>query len=94
MDYILRQIRQLPAEMGNLRRLVKRTGMSERHFRRLFREHMGIPVRTFMRIYRFYRGFWLLQSGKFHSLTEIAHDAGYFDQAHFIRDFREYTGSS
>lgn len=31
------------------------------------------------------------QSGK---LTDIAYESNYFDQAHFIKDFKEFTGLS
>ena len=91
MDFVLNQFFESGGQIS-IPGLVKKTGMSKRHFRRVFREHIGLPASTFMRIFRFYQGFWRLQSGRFRSLTEIAHDAGYFDQAHFIHDFKEYTG--
>ena len=28
------------------------------------------------------------------SLTEIAYDSAYYDQAHFIKDFKEFTGTT
>lgn len=72
--------------------LLERTCLSERHFRRQFKEHTGLPAHTYLRIFRFYQAFWRLMSGHFASLTELAHGVGYFDQAHFIRDFKFFTG--
>jgi AraC-like DNA-binding protein len=44
----------------------------------------------FLRIVRFYHAFTIMQTGRFHSLTDIAYMAGYFDQSHFIRDFKKF----
>lgn len=91
MDYILQKMIQAGG-LASLPDLRWKTGLSERHFRRLFLEHTGIPASTFLRILRFYRAFELLKSAHAPVLQDIAFEAGYFDQAHFIRDFKEYTG--
>lgn len=91
MDYILQKMIQAGG-LASLPDLRWKTGLSERHFRRLFLEHTGISSRTFQRILRFYRAFGLLKSTPDPVLQDIAFEAGYFDQAHFIRDFKEYTG--
>ncbi len=93
IDYAIKLIRRSGGAIS-MRELMDGTCLSERHFRRLFREHTGLPAHSFLRIYRFYQVFWRLQSGHFLSLTKLAHDVGYFDQAHFIRDFRFFTGQS
>ncbi|MBK8045288.1 MAG: AraC family transcriptional regulator [Haliscomenobacter sp.] len=74
--------------------LARMTRLSERHFRRLFKEGTGLPAPTFIRISRFYQAFWRILSGQYSSLTWLAQEGGYFDQAHLIRDFRFYTGQS
>jgi AraC-like DNA-binding protein len=35
-----------------------------------------------------------MEQQQFTSLTSLAHENGYFDQVHFIKDFREFTGMS
>jgi AraC-like DNA-binding protein len=40
------------------------------------------------------RALHLVSSGKLRCLTEIAHTCGYFDQAHFNHEFREFAGMS
>ncbi|MBK8493316.1 MAG: helix-turn-helix transcriptional regulator [Saprospirales bacterium] len=78
----------------HLSELLERSCLSERHFRRRFKEHTGLQAHTYLRIYRFYQAFWRLPSGRYPSLTDLAHEVGYFDQAHFIRDFKFFTGQT
>lgn len=74
--------------------LLRETGVSSRHLRRLFNEHLGMPPRAFLRILRFYRAYWALAAGRYDNLTRLALDTGYYDQAHFIHDFHHFTGLS
>ncbi|MCB0599152.1 MAG: AraC family transcriptional regulator [Lewinellaceae bacterium] len=74
--------------------LLKESGVGSRHLRRLFNQYLGMPPRDFLRIYRFYRAYWALLGGRYSSLTTLALDAGYYDQAHFIHDFHHFTGLS
>ena len=50
----------------------------------------GFPPKLYSRITRFQAALGEYGSGK--SLTDIAYDCGYYDQSHFINDFREFSG--
>jgi AraC-like DNA-binding protein len=72
--------------------LMQKHQIGERQLQRLFAAKVGLSAKTFSRIVRFQRVFHLApQAG---SLTHLALDAGYFDQAHFSREFRSFTGFS
>jgi len=47
----------------------------------------------FRKISRFQKSLYLLANNN-DSLTSIAHHCGYFDQSHFIKDFKEFTGTT
>lgn len=64
---------------------------SERHLNRLFRESLGMGVKTYSRLLRINEALREMQAGGV-SLTEIAHRLRYYDQAHFIRDFKMICG--
>jgi AraC-like DNA-binding protein len=66
-------------------------GMSPRHFRRRCFEESGLGPKHLCRILRF-RHACELAKARESGWAGIAIDAGYFDQAHLIRDFREFTG--
>jgi AraC-like DNA-binding protein len=66
-------------------------GMSARQFRRRCLEESGLTPKRLCRVLRFRRSFTLAASRRL-SWAAVAAETGYFDQAHLIRDFREFTG--
>lgn len=68
--------------------------LSERSLERFFLADVGITPVLYARICRFQSSLALFRQGKFRSLTEIAYSLGYFDQSHFIRDFKQFSGAS
>lgn len=77
---------------AELEALAGAAGASRRHVERLFARFLGIPPRALTRVLRFQTALRALMHDPGCTLTSVAADAGYFDQAHFIRDFREMTG--
>ena len=67
-------------------------GASRRRVERAFDEHVGISPKLLARIVRFQHACRLAHVRCAASWTDIALQSGYFDQAHFIRDFREFAG--
>ncbi|MCA6075607.1 AraC family transcriptional regulator [Fulvivirga sedimenti] len=68
--------------------------LGHRRLRDLFIQHIGIAPKYFSKLRRFNCAINEVISRKDDSLTAIAVDLGYYDQAHFIRDFREFGGIS
>ena len=67
-------------------------GLSESRLVHLFKEEMLLPIRRHILWLRIQRAVRAVQSG--HSLTEAAHAAGFSDQAHFSRTFKQTFGIS
>jgi len=70
--------------------LASNAGISRRHLERVFLRGVGIGPKLFSRIVRFQR---LLRAPQI-DWAMMAADSGYFDQAHLIRDFRQFTGQT
>jgi AraC-like DNA-binding protein len=68
-------------------------GMSVRQFRRRCLEESGLTPKRLCRVLRFRHSFELAASRRL-NWAAIAAETGYFDQAHLIRDFREFTGQT
>lgn len=67
-------------------------GLSSRQLERRFQSEVGIPPRLLASIFRFRRVFDLLEQPRTGSWVSAAIGAGYFDQAHMIRDFKRFAG--
>lgn len=75
-----------------LTELVAQSGYSQRRFTELFKLHVGLTPKQYHRIIRFNQILSSIhQQDSFNWLT-VAQDCGYFDQAHFIRDFKSFAG--
>lgn len=73
--------------------LVDQLSFGQRHLERLFKEQVGLSPKRYARLLRVAHSRELIkQSGAVASLTEIAYAAGYFDQAHFVHDFKAVIG--
>lgn len=78
-------------EIFSVESLASRYGFSERYLQKLFLDFTGVSPKSFFTIQRFNRSLDLLKSTTL-SLTAIAHECGYYDQAHFIREFKAFAG--
>jgi AraC-like DNA-binding protein len=72
--------------------LASELGWSRRRLATTFREQIGMTPKTLGRILRFERAVERLRAGA--DLADLALDCGYYDQAHFNRDFREFAGAT
>jgi len=73
--------------------LTKSIAIGERQLENLFRKYIGLSPKFFMRIIRFNYIFKLVQ-GNHQSWSSLAYEASFFDQSHFIRNFRDFTGEN
>lgn len=77
--------------INNIGALSDQYYLSTRQFERKFKEYAGFAPKTYSRIIRFQSA--LKEYGNQNkSLTEIAYQCGYYDQSHFIHDFKEFSG--
>jgi AraC-like DNA-binding protein len=68
--------------------------ISLRHFRRKFKEVVGISPKYFCKVIQLNTVFEMLNTTNTERLHHLALDCGYYDQAHFINDFKKMIGSS
>ncbi len=74
--------------------IARRHAVSTRTLQRLFRRHVGVGPKWVLRRYRLQEAAEQLAAGERSDWTRLALDLGYFDHAHFIRDFRAVVGRS
>lgn len=78
-------------EVPKVKQLARDFFLSERQLERQFKKFTGFNPKRFIRITRFHRAM------KYYGLSDlklgnIALDCGYYDQAHFAHDFKQFSG--
>ncbi|WP_437314312.1 helix-turn-helix domain-containing protein [Sorangium sp. So ce385] len=67
-------------------------GMSSKRFIRTFTEQVGLTPKRYCRVQRFQQAIAEIERGERVSWAGVAAACGYYDQAHFIHDFRAFAG--
>lgn len=75
----------------NIETVASRYGITSRYLQKLFLQYTGLTPKLYSKINRFQNSLRRVTK-KDTPLTSIAYDCGYFDQSHFIREFKSFTG--
>ncbi|KIO37677.1 AraC family transcriptional regulator [Shewanella sp. cp20] len=77
---------------GELHQLLTEIDISQRQLERLFQQNLGLSPKYFSILQRTGFAKDLLRQDTAQSLTDIGYHAGFYDQAHFIREFKKVIG--
>jgi AraC-like DNA-binding protein len=75
-----------------VRQVADSLGVSHKHFIELFRREVGLTPKRFCRVRRFQQTLAEVKAHRVVDWAEVASAAGYYDQAHFVNDFRSFSG--
>jgi AraC-like DNA-binding protein len=93
LSYAVEQLSREDA-VGGIRRIQLETGLSHTRFIQLFSENVGLTPKLFHRVRRFRTMLDRIEKRMPVNWAALAADCGYFDQAHLIRDFRAFAGTT
>lgn len=82
------------ASTSDVRMVVDESGYSHRQLIALFRRAVGLTPKRYCRVLRFQEVLARAAAGPADSWADLVLAAGYSDQPHFNREFREFTGMS
>jgi AraC-like DNA-binding protein len=71
--------------------ICERFGITERQLERHFKKYIGLSPKFYARLIRFSYIFQIAQEKKL-SWTEVGLESGFYDQPHFIKNFKAFTG--
>ncbi len=91
LEQAIKMIRESKGK-SSIEEVCERTGLSKKQLERKFLTAVGTTPKTFSRLSRFLHVCHQFKDYKEKTLTELSYDCGYFDQAHFIKEFREFSG--
>ena len=80
--------------MDRIEDICRSLAVSRKHLGTLFDAHVGLTPKIYARMFRFRRVVDLVQNGHRPDWTRLALSCGYYDQAHFNHEFREFSGMS
>lgn len=80
------------AGMINIDALAEELYVGRRHLERKFLQHVGLTPKLFARIIRFNHVLHLIEDKAENNFAHLAQEGGFYDQAHFIKDFKDFTG--
>jgi AraC-like DNA-binding protein len=72
--------------------LAARAGLNKRALQRLFQQYVGVGPKWVIKRYRMHEAVAQLQAGTAPEMARLAADLGYYDQAHFIKEFTALVG--
>ena len=109
-DFLARRVAAAPAPPGDTLRawqrladskgripvgaLAAELGRSQRYLIARFRDYVGLPPKTAARILRFDNAANIILASTEVRWAQLAYECGYYDQAHFNREFRELSGGT
>lgn len=95
IDLVQQVMRELTHKdfFDNIENVASRYSVSARYLQKVFVQQTGLTPKLFTRIHRFQNSLLLMAEGK-RSLTAVAYECGYFDQSHFVREFKSFTGNA
>lgn len=91
IEYALSSIIREPC-LRRIQRLGEEIGYSQKHFIDLFKQQVGVTPKGYLRIMRFQKAICAIESNTTISWKRFALESGYYDQAHFIHDFKLFSG--
>jgi len=91
IHFARRHICRMP-HVATVSGVMESIGLSQRRFVELFHDQMGLTPKAFCRVRRFQRVLQAVHRRKSVDWAQVALDGGYYDQAHFIHDFRGFSG--
>lgn len=91
---LLQLFNDFHANIGNysISQFCDQYGMNQRQLERYFKKYIGTSPKSFQRLNRYQETMNIVLNKKIIDLTTLAYENGYYDQNHFIKEFKSFTG--
>ncbi|MBK8520473.1 MAG: helix-turn-helix domain-containing protein [Chitinophagaceae bacterium] len=91
IEFAVNSIISSPNQMS-IEEIAGKVGYSQKHLIKLFKDNVGLTPKGFLKVIRFQKAIEEIAAAKQINWTGIAYECGYYDQAHFINDFKTFSG--
>lgn len=76
----------------SIKRMNEKIGYSQKHFIEIFRRQVGVTPKSYLKIMRFQKAIRTIDAADVVDWRQVSLACGFYDQAHFINDFRHFSG--
>lgn len=76
----------------SIRRMNEKIGYSQKHFTEMFRKQVGVTPKAYVKIMRFQKAIRTIDTAVNIDWGSVALECGFYDQSHFINDFKHFSG--
>ncbi len=91
VEYAITTIARAPHQ-ASMQSLSAKIGYSQKHFISMFKRHVGVTPKRYMKLMRFQRAVNLIEAAPVQNWTDLSLECGFFDQSHLINDFKSFSG--
>ncbi|HKO61771.1 MAG TPA: DUF6597 domain-containing transcriptional factor [Pyrinomonadaceae bacterium] len=91
ISFAVNQLQQSPQFLA-IRDLAQTIGITQKHLITQFEKVVGLRPKTFARVCKFQKVVNLIETQREIEWSGLAYDCGYYDQAHFIKEFQNFSG--
>lgn len=88
-DFIIKQLNRNP--YLSVLQLVDQTGYTRKHLAQRFKEEVGLTIKEYQKIDRLQHVLKSISGREEYCWATMACEHGFYDQSHFIKDFKQYT---
>lgn len=93
VDFVIKKVKA-NGSPTSIKEICQAANVSNKHLITLFKEKVGLSPKLIHRINKFTKVIELIQKKREVNWTEIAYECNYYDQAHLINEFKNFSGLS
>jgi AraC-like DNA-binding protein len=76
----------------SIARMNTRIGYSQKHFIEMFKQGVGVTPKSYLKIMRFQKAVRTIDAADLVDWGQVSLECGFYDQSHFINDFKHFSG--
>lgn len=76
----------------SIARMNAKIGYSQKHFTEMFRRQVGVTPKSYLKIMRFQKAVRTIDASDNIDWGQVSLECGFYDQSHFINDFKHFAG--
>jgi len=91
VEFVIDKITSSP-KLCSIKEIADKVGYSQKHLINIFKANVGVTPKEFLKVIRFQKAIVDIENQRKIDWITVANDCGFYDQSHFIADFKSFSG--